>query len=239
MRLSPSLSEPPLIVLLTAGRFNETYFEHAYLARYLGIPLVEGSDLTVRGDELFLKTLTGLTPVQVVLRRLDDNYCDPLELRSDSTLGVPGLLQAVRAGKVLYGDAGVVSTVPNSGACDSLDVCGAQKSVCLTAEVGKSLSALQTSVGSIYPAFFCGTPMNEPSCVPQRGADLRYNLTITLEEAFAAHRALLAARVRELGLSISERYQGQSLVLVAVLKGSFVFVADLARAKQLATKAAA
>ena len=66
---------------------------------------MEGSDLTVRGDELFLKTLTGLTPVQVVLRRLDDNYCDPLELRSDSTLGVPGLLQAVRAGKVLVANA--------------------------------------------------------------------------------------------------------------------------------------
>lgn len=95
----------PRMVLLTPGPYNETYFEHAYLARYLGIPLVEGSDLTVRGDELFLKTLTGLTPVQVVLRRLDDNYCDPLELRSDSTLGVPGLLQAVRAGKVLVANA--------------------------------------------------------------------------------------------------------------------------------------
>lgn len=96
---------PPCMVLLTPGEYNETYFEHAYLARYLGIPLVEGSDLTVRGDALFLKTLTGLTPVQVVLRRLDDSFCDPLELRQDSTLGIPGLLQAVRAGKVLMANA--------------------------------------------------------------------------------------------------------------------------------------
>lgn len=106
-RLSPPAPRQtaPRMVLLTPGPYNETYFEHAYLARYLGIPLVEGSDLTVRGDELFLKTLTGLTPVQVVLRRLDDNFCDPLELRTDSTLGIPGLLQAVRAGKVLMANA--------------------------------------------------------------------------------------------------------------------------------------
>lgn len=95
----------PRIVLLTPGPYNETYFEHAYLARYLGLPLVEGGDLTVRDDQLFLKTLSGLEPVQGVLRRLDDDFCDPLELRPDSTLGVPGLLQAVRAGNVLVANA--------------------------------------------------------------------------------------------------------------------------------------
>jgi len=97
--------DAPLTVLLTPGPYNETYFEHAYLARYLGFPLVEGQDLTVRSDCVYLKTLTGLRRVHAILRRLDDDYCDPLELRGDSALGIPGLLQAVRAGKVLVANA--------------------------------------------------------------------------------------------------------------------------------------
>ncbi len=95
----------PRIVLLTPGPYNETYFEHAYLARYLGVALVEGSDLTVRADRVYLKTVHGLERVHVILRRLDDDFCDPLELRPDSALGVPGLLQAVRAGSVLVANA--------------------------------------------------------------------------------------------------------------------------------------
>ncbi len=97
--------EAPHIVLLTPGHFNETYFEHAYLARYLGFPLVEGTDLTVRGDTVFLKTLRGLKRVHVILRRQDDSYCDPLELRGDSALGVPGLLNVARAGRVVIANA--------------------------------------------------------------------------------------------------------------------------------------
>ncbi|MEY2632414.1 MAG: hypothetical protein RIR00_1068, partial [Pseudomonadota bacterium] len=97
--------EQPHIVLLTPGPYNETYFEHAYLARYLGFPLVEGQDLTVRGDAVYLKTVTGLKRVHVILRRQDDGYCDPLELRGDSALGVPGLLSVVRAGRVLVANA--------------------------------------------------------------------------------------------------------------------------------------
>ncbi len=93
--------ESPLAVVLTPGAFNETYFEHAYLARQLGMLLVEGHDLTVRNDTVYLKTLGGLRRVHAILRRLDDDYCDPVELRSDSALGVPGLLQAVRAGRVM------------------------------------------------------------------------------------------------------------------------------------------
>ena len=93
------------IALLTPGPYNETYFEHAYLARYLGLTLVEGSDLTVRDQHLFLKTVRGLEPVHVLLKRLDDEFLDPLELRSDSTLGVPGLLQAIRAGNVILANA--------------------------------------------------------------------------------------------------------------------------------------
>jgi uncharacterized circularly permuted ATP-grasp superfamily protein/uncharacterized alpha-E superfamily protein len=95
----------PLTVLLTPGPHNETYFEHTYLARYLGLPLVEGSDLTVREDKVWLKTLTGLQRVHAILRRLDDDYCDPLELRSDSALGVPGLAQAARLGNVLIANS--------------------------------------------------------------------------------------------------------------------------------------
>ncbi len=95
----------PRVVLLTPGPYSETYFEHAYLARYLGLPLVEGGDLTVRGEGLFLKTVEGLEPVHGVLRRLDDDWCDPLELRPDSTLGVPGLLQAARNGRVVMANA--------------------------------------------------------------------------------------------------------------------------------------
>ncbi|HTY48620.1 MAG TPA: circularly permuted type 2 ATP-grasp protein [Steroidobacteraceae bacterium] len=95
----------PLAVVLTPGPFNETYFEHAYLARQLGIPLAEGTDLTVRDDTVYLKTLAGLKRVHAILRRLDDDFCDPLELRSDSALGVPGLLGAMRAGRVVLANA--------------------------------------------------------------------------------------------------------------------------------------
>lgn len=103
--LAPHNRDQPRAVLLTPGPYNETYFEHAYLARYLGFTLAEGADLTVRDQRLYLKLLDGLQPVDIVLRRLDDDYCDPLELRGDSFLGVPGLVQAVRAGNVLVANA--------------------------------------------------------------------------------------------------------------------------------------
>ena len=97
--------ESPFVVLLTPGPYNETYFEQSYLARYLGFPLVEGQDLTVRGQTVYLKTLGGLKRVHAILRRLDDDYCDPLELRGESSLGVPGLVDAARAGRVLLANA--------------------------------------------------------------------------------------------------------------------------------------
>ena len=107
--------EQPHIVLLTPGPYNETYFEHAYLSRYLGFPLVEGQDLTVRGDTVYLKTLTGLKRVHVILRRQDDDYCDPLEFRGDSALGIPGLMQVVRAQRVMVSNA-LGSGILSSGA---------------------------------------------------------------------------------------------------------------------------
>ena len=111
-RLSPE-GDNARVVLLTPGPHNETYFEHAFLSRYLGMTLVEGGDLTVRGERLFLKTLHGLEPVHVLLRRVDDEYLDPLELRGDSALGVPGLLGVIRAGQV------VVANAPGAGFLES------------------------------------------------------------------------------------------------------------------------
>lgn len=94
-------TEQPLVVLLTPGPYNETYHEQSFLARHLGFPLVQGDDLTVRGGMVWLKTLSGLRRVHVIMRRVDDDFCDPLELRSDSTLGVVGLVDAARRGTVI------------------------------------------------------------------------------------------------------------------------------------------
>ncbi len=95
-RLAPRNRDNPRIVLLSAGTSDPTYFEQAYLAQYLGYPLVHGGDLTVRGGRVFLKTLGGLHPVDVILRRIEDGLCDPLELSPEALIGVPGLVQAVR-----------------------------------------------------------------------------------------------------------------------------------------------
>ena len=97
--------ENPHVVLLTPGPNSPVYFEHAYLANYLSLSLVEGEDLVVRDGRVWLKTLGGLQPVDVILRRVMDAFCDPLELRGDSLLGVPGLLQAVRGGHVALANA--------------------------------------------------------------------------------------------------------------------------------------
>ena len=98
--LAQRATENPRIVLMTPGPYNETYFEHAYLAAYLGYTLVQGNDLTMVDGGIALKSLAGLQPVDVILRRVDDTFCDPLELRADSYLGVTGLLEAVRRRKV-------------------------------------------------------------------------------------------------------------------------------------------
>ncbi len=111
--LSPAGHDNPRIVLLSPGPYNATYFEQAFLAQYLGYMLVDGADLTVRDSRVYLKTLGGLHPVDVILRRLNGDFCDPLELRDDSTLGIPGLLQAVRAGHVAVANtlgSGVLQT---------------------------------------------------------------------------------------------------------------------------------
>jgi len=92
-------------VLLTPGPYNEAYFEHAYLARYLGLELVEGDDLSVRDGHVYLRTLGGLARVSVIFRRLDSDFADPLELRADSALGIPGLVDVIRSGNVVVANA--------------------------------------------------------------------------------------------------------------------------------------
>jgi uncharacterized circularly permuted ATP-grasp superfamily protein/uncharacterized alpha-E superfamily protein len=135
----------PRIVLLTPGPYNETYFEHAYLARYLGFTLAEGGDLTVRNQRLYLKLLDGLQPVDVLWRRLDDDFCDPLELRGDSSLGIPGLVQTVRAGNV------VVANALGSSLAESAAFQPYLPSLCQHL-LGETLQIPSA------PAFWCGDP---------------------------------------------------------------------------------
>lgn len=103
--LAMSRRDDPLAVILSPGPTKEAYFEHAYLARYLGYSVVEGSDLTVRDDRLYLKTVDGLKPVDLVFRRVRSELCDPLELRTESLIGVPGLVHAARQGQVVIANA--------------------------------------------------------------------------------------------------------------------------------------
>ena len=98
--IAPAGVAHPTVVLLTPGAFNSAYFEHTYLARQMGIEIVEGRDLVVRDARVFMRTTKGLQPVHVIYRRLDDDFLDPTVFRRDSMLGVPGLINAYRAGNV-------------------------------------------------------------------------------------------------------------------------------------------
>lgn len=103
--LAPEGRFEPTIVLLTPGVYNSAYFEHTFLARQMGIELVEGRDLLVHDDIVYMRTTAGLRRVDVIYRRIDDDFLDPLAFRSESTLGVPGLLNAYRAGNVALANA--------------------------------------------------------------------------------------------------------------------------------------
>ena len=105
--------DEPRIGLLTPGAFSETYFEHATLARYLGFLLVEGDDLAVSGDRIHIRTVAGLKRLDVLLRRVDSNFLDPLELDASSHLGVPGLIDVLRKNGV------VVANMPGSGVLEA------------------------------------------------------------------------------------------------------------------------
>ena len=113
--LAPGGRPDSRIVILTPGPGNETYFEHSYLSTFLGFTLVQGNDLIVKDNYVWLKTLGGLEKVDVILRRVDDVYCDPLELKEDSQLGVPGLVNAVRSGHVSIANPLGSSILENPG----------------------------------------------------------------------------------------------------------------------------
>ena len=142
------------VVLLTPGPYNETYFEHVYLARYLGIALVEGGDLVVRDEHVWIKTLKGLEPVDVVLRRLDDDFLDPLELRADSALGIPGLMQAYRAGNV------VLANAPGTGFLESAAILGFLPKIC------RALLGQPLAIPSIA-SWWCGERAALRTLMPQ------------------------------------------------------------------------
>lgn len=100
LHLAPEHVPEPTVVLLTPGVFNSAYFEHSFLARQMGVEIVEGSDLIVQNDRVFVRTTRGLSPVHVIYRRIDDDFLDPTVFRPDSLLGVPGLFNAYRKGNV-------------------------------------------------------------------------------------------------------------------------------------------
>ena len=103
--LAPGDRPSPTIVLLTPGVYNSAYFEHAYLARQMGIELVEGRDLVVHDNVVYMRTISGLQRVDVIYRRVDDDFLDPLTFRGDSTLGAAGIFNAYRAGNVVLANA--------------------------------------------------------------------------------------------------------------------------------------
>ncbi len=143
--IAPNNKDNPRTVLLTPGPRSETYFEHSYLARYLGLTLVEGGDLTVRDNKVYLKLLDGLQPVDVIMRRLDDRFCDPLELQANSLLGVPGLLQCARKGGV---------AIANALGCSFMEA------PCLTSflpSLCKSFLGQDLIIPGV-PSYWCGEP---------------------------------------------------------------------------------
>ena len=179
-RMCPAGS-PPHIALLTPGPYNETYFEHAYLARYLGITLVEGSDLTVRDQRLYLKTLQGLRPVHGLIKRLDDQYLDPLELRPDSTLGVPGLLQAIRAGNVL------VANMPGSAFLESPALLG------FLPGLARHLIGEKLKLPAL-PTWWCGERAALEAALPQL-ADCAIKPTYPGSDSYSTFDAVLGSQL--------------------------------------------
>ncbi len=157
----------PRICLLTPGSFSETYFEQAHLARYLGFLLVEGDDLVVRNGRVYVRTIAGLKRADVILRRVDADFIDPLELNSASRLGVPGLLDAIRSGGV------VVLNMPGSGVLESKALLGFLPKLCRRL-LGEDLKMPNVAT------WWCGQP-NERALV-ERNLE-----SLALGPAFNAH----------------------------------------------------
>jgi len=202
-RLAPR--EDARIVVLTSGPGNETFFEHSFLASYLGYPLVQGSDLTIRDERVWLKTLDGLAPVDVILRRVDDGFCDPLELRADSLLGVPGLLQAVRRGAVAIANPLGTSVVENPGLLPFLPA------------ISRALLAEEPSLPSV-PTWWCGRADDRAYVVEHLDGLVIKNIfprtaasTVVGGELSKAERAELEAKIR----AHPHRFVGQERVALS------------------------
>jgi uncharacterized circularly permuted ATP-grasp superfamily protein/uncharacterized alpha-E superfamily protein len=188
--LAPANRENPRIVLLTPGPYNEAYFEHAYLSRYLGYTLVQGNDLTVRDCRVFLKTLSGLRRVDVILRRVDDDFCDPLELYSNSFLGVPGLMQAIREGTV------AITNAIGTGVLQS------PAFLPFFPALSKHLLGEDLKIDSV-PTWWCGQPDalryvldNLPKLVIKPALPLKRTAPIFGEQLSADELSQLSARIR-------------------------------------------
>ncbi|MDR0781243.1 MAG: circularly permuted type 2 ATP-grasp protein [Pseudomonadales bacterium] len=202
---APKGDGPQLAVVLTPGPFNETYFEHAFLARYLGFRLVEGNDLTVHDGKVWLKTVEGPLRVHVIIRRQDDTFCDPLELRVDSTLGTASLMQCVRQGSVL------MANPPGSGILEAGALMGYLPRLC------EYLLGEKLILPSIA-TWWCGEP------AAMEDAFTRYK-QLVFKPADPSHRffpifgnALSGARFAQLQQDIRrrpERYLAQEMVQVS------------------------
>ena len=205
MYYAPRGDGPPFAVVLTPGPYNETYFEHALLARYLGFRLVEGGDLIVADNKVWLKTIEGQRRVHMILRRQDDSFCDPLELRAESTLGSAGLMECARLGTVL------VANPPGSGVLEGGALLGYLPRLCEHL-LGEAL--LLPSIAT----WWCGEPVALQSALKQheklvfKPADPGFSF----EPVFG--RNLSPQRLAELHQKLArhpERFVAQELVEVS------------------------
>ena len=196
--------DSPRIVLMTPGPSVEGFFAHAYLARYLGYTLAEGGDLTVRDSRVYLKSVDGLKPVDMVLRRVDSEDCDPLELRVDSMLGVAGLLQAARANTV------VVANALGSGLVESKALMRYLPALC-TRLLGEDLAIPST------PTWWCGRD-------DDRAAVLERLDELALDGAFMRRPLLSATEGVVLGSELTP--DGRQAVMERLTKRGHHYVAQ-------------
>ena len=188
----PDGVDDPSIVILSPGSLSETAFEHASMAAQLGYPLVQGSDLQSRNGRIGLRTVGGWVPVHVIMRRVDAGFCDPLELRSDSTLGIPGLTEACRAGTV-----SVVNTL-GSGVLENAGLGG------LMSTLAKHLLGTDLVLESV-PSWWCGDPAGRSHVLAHLGELVVRPLSrSTLEHSIDTSQAS-AADIDDLRRRISAR----------------------------------